>query len=151
MPFNVRRFTLAAVSESQRQLLLGPFRQGRVVRGLHFTVRRTAGAADFVALAACAVTDPVPVPPTSSLAFDALENQFFNGFTGYVNPIYLRLPVDQDVYLPLQVEFRISGWILASVLNFAGTAAFEGSLCSACGLGSVRSGKRRGRTVSQVG
>lgn len=150
MPYS-RYFELAAVSEAHTQLALGPFQPGRLVRGLRVTTARTAGSDSFVALAVAASTDPVPVPVTNALAFDALRPQLVGGVRLYEGDFYVRVPIDVDVYLPLQHRFLSGGWLIVSVVNFAGTSSFEGSVCSVCGLGSVRSSKRRGRTIAVVG
>lgn len=141
-------FNLPVVSESHARCVLGPFPAGRTVRGLHVWCSAVDLLPGHFMLAAAAT---VHSDRPGRQAYDELPEQFFQGLPGLgAFEGYIRLPCDVDVYLPLQVEFDRDTWIIVAILSANAGREFDGTVCAACGLGSVRSGKRRGRVISIV-
>lgn len=151
MPSYARTVQTPALPDNFGRGLLGPFQKGRVVRGLHVFGQQADGtipATGFWSLYATPLMSP-DLPSAAEFNADAfLLDRFFGSTTAGG---FLEVPYNVDVYLPLQVRFQRAGWVGFFVASGDPAQTSQMSVCAACGLGGVRSAKRRGRTIAIFG
>ena len=102
-----RTVSTPAVSENHNRAVLGPFRQGRVVRGLHVFGQQADGTiptSGHFSIYATPIFEGLRPPHNDFLLDRFITDRYFEGFAGY-----LRLPYYVDCYLPLQVVFDRAG------------------------------------------